>query len=78
MKVVIIDNQDSFTYNLAHYVQHFTHSVDVFRVNEIDIKKLFLTGQDMLTVGVTGALFSGVVTTSAIMNKNLIKELLMK
>ncbi|MDP7040428.1 MAG: NAD(P)/FAD-dependent oxidoreductase [Myxococcota bacterium] len=41
-----------------------------------DIKNLFLTGQDILTVGVTSALFSGLVTASAITKKDLRKELL--
>jgi len=40
-----------------------------------EIKNLYLTGQDVLTVGVTSALFSGLVTASAIMKKNLMKEL---
>ena len=41
-----------------------------------DIKNLYLTGQDVLTVGVTSALFSGLVTASAITKKNLMKELM--
>jgi len=41
-----------------------------------EIKNLFLTGQDILTVGVTSALFSGLVTASAITKKDLRKELL--
>ena len=40
-----------------------------------EIKNLYLTGQDVLTVGVTSALFSGLVTASAILKKNLMKEL---
>jgi all-trans-retinol 13,14-reductase len=40
------------------------------------IKNLYLTGQDVLTVGVTSALFSGLLTASAITKKNLMKELL--
>mgnify|MGYP002037204551 CR=1 FL=1 len=39
------------------------------------LKNLYLTGQDILTVGVTSALFSGLVTASAITRKNLMKEL---
>ena len=39
------------------------------------IKNLYLTGQDVLTVGVTSALFSGLLTASAITKKNLMKEL---
>lgn len=35
MKVLIIDNRDSFTYNLAHYVNQFVENVDVMRSNLI-------------------------------------------
>ena len=38
------------------------------------IKNFFLTGQDIVTAGVAGALFAGFLTASAIMKKNLIKE----
>ena len=38
------------------------------------IKNLFLTGQDVITVGVTSALFSGLLTASSIMKKNLLKK----
>ena len=41
-----------------------------------DIKNLYLTGQDVLTVGVTSALFSGLLTASAILNKNLMRKLM--
>ena len=35
------------------------------------IKNLFLTGQDILTVGICSTLFSGVITSIAILKKNL-------
>ena len=41
-----------------------------------DIKNLYLTGQDILTVGLSSALFSGLITSSAILKKNLLKEIL--
>lgn len=41
-----------------------------------EIKNLYLTGQDIITVGVTSALFSGLLTASSILKKNLMKELL--
>ena len=51
MRVIIIDNQDSFTYNLAHYTQQFVHSVDVFRVNKIEIKELYSYDKIILSPG---------------------------
>ncbi len=39
------------------------------------IKNLFLTGQDIVTVGIGGALMSGVLTAAAITKKNLINEI---
>ena len=42
----------------------------------MDIKNLYLTGQDILTVGVTSAQFSGLITASAILKKNLMSELI--
>lgn len=38
------------------------------------IKNFYLTGQDIVTAGVAGALFAGFLTASTIMKKNLIKE----
>jgi all-trans-retinol 13,14-reductase len=39
---------------------------------------LYLTGQDIVTVGIGGALMSGVLTASAILKTNLIRTLLQK
>jgi all-trans-retinol 13,14-reductase len=39
------------------------------------IKNLYLTGQDIVTAGVGGALFSGVLTTMAMTNQNVLKKL---
>ena len=40
MKVLIVDNFDSFTYNLKHYVEQFSNHVIVLRSNEIDVLNL--------------------------------------
>jgi anthranilate synthase component 2 len=46
MKIVIIDNYDSFTYNLYQYVgeileqKHSAFKVDVIRNNEISLREL--------------------------------------
>lgn len=40
-KTVVIDNYDSFTYNLVHYVEMLTgNEVDVFRNDKIEIAEL--------------------------------------
>lgn len=39
-KIYIIDNDDSFTYNLVHYVEQFADTVKVVRNNEIDINEI--------------------------------------
>jgi all-trans-retinol 13,14-reductase len=39
---------------------------------------LYLTGQDIVSCGVSGAVVSGIVTASAILNKNLMGEILRK
>ncbi len=41
MKILIIDNYDSFTYNLYHYVSKFKINVDVIRNDKIDAKNIF-------------------------------------
>ncbi len=40
MKVLIIDNKDSFTYNLKHYINYFCDYVDVIRYNKLKIKNV--------------------------------------
>ena len=38
MRVLIIDNQDSFSYNLKHYVSQFSEFIDVIRSDRLKIK----------------------------------------
>ena len=40
MKILWIDNYDSFTYNLYHYIKKFINSVDVVRNDKIDSKTI--------------------------------------
>ena len=40
MKVLLIDNYDSFTYNLFHYISKFKIKVDVKRNDKIDSKTI--------------------------------------
>lgn len=37
MKTLILDNYDSFTYNLVHYAEQFCDDIDVFRNDEITV-----------------------------------------
>ena len=39
-KIIIIDNYDSFTYNLVHYLEDLNSDVTVFRNDEFDIDEL--------------------------------------
>ena len=38
--ILLIDNYDSFTYNLVHYVEDLGYSVRVFRNNKITLKQI--------------------------------------
>ena len=40
MKILLIDNYDSFTYNLYHYISKFKKNVDVIRNDKIDGKTI--------------------------------------
>ena len=37
MKILVLDNYDSFTYNLVHYLESFDVQVDVFFNDQIDL-----------------------------------------
>jgi anthranilate synthase/aminodeoxychorismate synthase-like glutamine amidotransferase len=40
MKILLIDNYDSFTYNLYHYISNFKKNVEVVRNDKIDGKTI--------------------------------------
>ena len=59
-------------YGLDHPPERFEKD---FLKPQTPIKNLYLTGQDVVTVGIGGALMSGVLTASAITKSNLIAEI---
>ena len=58
-------------YGIDHTPERFKQK---FLEPRTPIKNFYLTGQDIVSAGVGGAMFSGVVTASAIQGKNLIKK----
>ncbi len=50
MKILLIDNYDSFTYNLYHYISKFKKSVDVARNDKIDTKKIIKNKYDKIVI----------------------------
>ena len=59
-------------YGLDHTPSRFRQS---FLKPRTPIKNFYLTGQDIVTAGVGGALFAGVLTTIAITGKNVLKKI---
>jgi len=72
------------TKNFCSYLQGELYGLDHTpeRFNDKSLKpktaykNLFLTGQDIVTVGIGGALFSGILTASAMLKKNVLNEIL--
>ena len=40
MRLLIVDNYDSFTYNLYHYANQFIKDIEVKKNDEVDISKI--------------------------------------
>jgi all-trans-retinol 13,14-reductase len=62
-------------YGLDHSPSRFRQK---FLRPRTPIKNLYLTGQDIVTAGVAGALFSGVLTVGAMTGINVIKKIVSK
>lgn len=52
MKILVLDNYDSFTYNLVHYMKELSNdTIDVFRNNEIHIEEVVKYDKILLSPG---------------------------
>ncbi|MCI1648443.1 MAG: aminodeoxychorismate/anthranilate synthase component II [Bacteroides sp.] len=51
MKIVIIDNYDSFTYNLAHLVKELGVKVEVLRNDQFKLEELYIYDKIILSPG---------------------------
>lgn len=60
-------------YGIAHTPERFEKK---FLNANTPVANLYLTGQDIVTAGIGGALFAGILTASAITNKNMVKKIL--
>ncbi len=50
MKILLIDNYDSFTYNLYQYLKHFVDDVIVVKNNKISIKEIEIMQPDKIVI----------------------------
>ncbi len=64
--------QSGELYGINHTPERFEQR---FLRPQTPIKNLYLTGQDVISCGIGGALAGGLLTASAILKKNLMKEL---
>jgi len=50
MKILLIDNYDSFTYNLFHYISKIKKNVEVIRNDKIDVKSVLKKKYDKIVI----------------------------
>jgi anthranilate synthase component II len=51
MKILVIDNYDSFTYNLVHIVRALGHAVDIYRNDKISVEEVGKYDKILLSPG---------------------------
>ena len=71
-KLCIGNYKEGEIYGIDHTPERFKQK---FLEPRTPIKNFYLTGQDIVSAGVGGAIFSGVVTASAMQGKNLVKKI---
>ncbi|XP_045171991.2 all-trans-retinol 13,14-reductase-like [Mercenaria mercenaria] len=62
-------------YGMGHGIRRFDPEISMLLRAESGIPGLWLTGQDIVTCGFSGALHGGVLTASSILHRNLINDL---
>ncbi len=50
MKIILIDNYDSFTFNLYHYISSFNIKVDIFRNDKINADQIIKNKYDKIVI----------------------------
>ena len=75
--LILIDNYDSFTYNLVHYFQEIGQSVKVFRNDEVSVEKIFKLKPSFLVIspGPSSPKNSGVCLELIKKNSKLLKPI---
>ena len=75
--LILIDNYDSFTYNLVHYFEEIGQSVKVFRNDEITVEKIFKLKPRFLVIspGPSSPKNSGVCLELIKKNSKLLKPI---
>jgi len=51
MKILVLDNYDSFTYNLVHIIRALGHSMDIFRNDKISMEEVKKYDKILLSPG---------------------------
>jgi anthranilate synthase component II len=51
MKILVLDNYDSFTYNLVHIIREIGHTMDIFRNDKIGIEEVNQYDKILLSPG---------------------------
>jgi len=67
LRVLLIDNNDSFTYNLKHYIEQFASEVVVSRSTEIDLDCIYYFDKIILSPG------PGLPEEHPVLNKVLVR-----
>lgn len=71
-----LDSYRGEVYGLDHDIKRFNPFVQADLRPQLSIPGLYLTGQDILSDGLSGAMHAGVLTVSAILKRNLMADMI--